>query len=55
MQSDVNLHKVDKIFDCNIIYVMFLVVCNSIVDKKIRKCVNKMKEYTFKFYSKFIN
>ena len=33
MQSDVNLHKTGRIVDCNIVYVMFLIICNSIINQ----------------------
>ena len=36
MQSDVNPHKAGKIVGCNIVYVIFLIVCNSIITRKKR-------------------
>ena len=33
MQLDVNPRKTDRTVSCNIVYVMFLVVCNSIINK----------------------
>ena len=37
MQSDVNPHKAGKIVGCNIIYVMFLIICNSIINQTKKK------------------
>ena len=34
MRLDMNPHKASRIVGYNIVYVMFLVVCNSIIDKK---------------------
>ena len=33
MQSGVNPHKADKIVGCSIVYVMFLIICNSIINQ----------------------
>lgn len=34
MQSNLNPHKTGRFFSYNIVYVIFIVVCNSIIDKK---------------------
>ena len=41
MQSGVNPHKAGRIIGCNIVYVMFLIICNSIINqtKKTNKCI----------------
>ena len=33
MQSDENLYKTGRIVDCNIVYVMFFIICNSIINR----------------------
>ena len=37
MQSGVNLHKAGRIVGCNIIYVIFLIICNSIINETKKK------------------
>ena len=37
MQSDVNLHKAGRIVGYNIVYVMFLIICNSIINQTKKK------------------
>ena len=37
MQSGVNPQKTGKIVDCNIVYVMFLIICNSIINLTKKK------------------
>ena len=32
MQSDGNLHKASRFVGCSIVYVMFLIVCNRIIN-----------------------
>ena len=37
MQSGVNLLKTGKIVGCNIVYVIFLIICNSIINQTKKK------------------
>ena len=34
VQSDMNLHKAGKLVGCNIVYVMILIICNSIITRQ---------------------
>ena len=41
MQSGVNPQKAGRIVGCNIVYVMFLIICNSIINQtKKKKIIN---------------
>ena len=37
MQSGVNPQKAGRIVGCNIVYVMFLIICNSIINQTKKK------------------
>ena len=37
MQSGMNLHKAGRIVGCNIVYVIFLIICNSIINQTKKK------------------
>ena len=37
MQSGVNPHKAGRIVGYNIVYVMFLIICNSIINQTKKK------------------
>ena len=43
MQSGVNPHQAGRIVGCNIVYVIFLIICNSIINqtKKNKICLQK--------------
>ena len=39
MQSGMNLHKTCRIVGCNIVYVIFLIICNSIINQTKKKFI----------------
>ena len=51
MQSDVNPHKTGRIVGCNIVYVMFLIICNSIINQIKKTILSSLFSFLFLFLS----
>ena len=54
MQSDVNPHKAGRIVGCNIVYVMFFIICNSIINQIKKIYIGLINDIIMVERSKFV-